>query len=107
MLAINTSAPDFRLTSDRGARVTLSSFRDRNPVVLIFYPMDFTGGCTQQLCAIRDDFAQFQQAGAVVLGISSAPRLVHRAFAARHGYQFPLLADTFQRVAKVYDAGDS
>jgi peroxiredoxin Q/BCP len=106
MLTIGAEAPDFTLTSDRGEHVSLSSFRGRQPVVLVFYPMDFTGGCTQQLCAIRDDHQRFVEAGALVLGVSAAPRLLHRAFSARHGYQFPLLDDRARRVAKAYETFD-
>ena len=63
-------APDFELTSDSGERVKLSDFRGK-PVVLYFYPKSDTPGCTAQACGIRDSFADFEQAGAVVLGVSA------------------------------------
>lgn len=104
MLPIGAIAPDFTLTDNHGERVTLSAFAGKHPVVLVFYPADFSSGCTRQLCAIRDDYSRFQEAGAIVLGISAAPWLIHRAFAERYGYQFPLLADLFQNTARRYEA---
>jgi peroxiredoxin Q/BCP len=62
-------APDFTLESDTGERVTLSALRGR-PVVLYFYPKDDTPGCTTQACGIRDAWGEFEQRGAVVLGVS-------------------------------------
>lgn len=106
LLPLGADAPDFTLRSHLGDKLSLSSYRGRQHVVLVFFPMAFTGGCTQQLCALRDDYARFAAAGAAILGISRAPGLVHRAFAARHGYQFPILADPGQRVAQRYGAYD-
>ena len=69
MVVEGKPAPDFTLTSDSGEPVTLSSFRGR-PVILYFYPKDDTPGCTAQACGIRDAYGEFEQAGAVVLGVS-------------------------------------
>jgi peroxiredoxin len=104
MLPVGAQAPDFTLTDHLGGQVTLSELRGRNSVVLVFYPADFSNGCTGQLCALRDDYRRFQEAGAVVLAISAAPRFLNRAFAVRHGFQFQLLVDLFQRVARLYEA---
>ena len=62
-------APDFELATDTGERVRLSDFRG-SPVVLFFYPKDDTPGCTIEACSFRDAYAEFQERGAVVLGIS-------------------------------------
>ena len=69
MVEEGQEAPDFELTSDAGERVRLSQFRGR-PVVLYFYPKDDTPGCTAQACGIRDSYDDFEQQGAVVLGVS-------------------------------------
>jgi peroxiredoxin Q/BCP len=94
-------APDFELTSDSGERVRLSQFRGQ-PVVLYFYPKDDTPGCTKQACAIRDGYDDFQQRGAVVLGVSPDDESSHVKFKARHGLPFTLLADPTHEVSEQY-----
>ena len=95
-------APDFTLTSDSGESVTLSSFRGK-PVVLYFYPKDDTPGCTTQACAIRDAWSDFQDTGAVVLGVSPDDEASHVEFKQKYGLPFPLLADHDHKVADEYD----
>ncbi|HMD67661.1 MAG TPA: redoxin domain-containing protein, partial [Chitinivibrionales bacterium] len=80
MLDIGKTAPDFTLVSDKGDTVRLSDFRGNNYVVLIFYPGDQTPGCTKQLCAIRDDYAEFGKKGAVVFGVNPADAESHAQF---------------------------
>lgn len=94
-------APDFTLTSDSGERVTLSSLRGR-PIVLYFYPKDDTPGCTTQACGIRDSYDEFEQRGAVVLGISPDTDTSHVKFKQKHGLPFTLLADPDHEVAEAY-----
>jgi thioredoxin-dependent peroxiredoxin len=94
-------APDFTLTSDSGEEVRLSSFRGK-PVVLYFYPKDDTPGCTRQACDIRDAWAEFERAGAVVLGISPDGEASHAKFRAKYGLPFPLLADEGHQVSETY-----
>jgi peroxiredoxin len=67
--AVGTEAPDFTLPSTAGADVTLSSLRGR-PVLLAFFPAAFTSVCTAEMCALSEDYAAFEEAGAVVLPIS-------------------------------------
>jgi thioredoxin-dependent peroxiredoxin len=95
-------APDFELTSDSGERVRLSQFRGQ-PVVLYFYPKDDTPGCTKQACAIRDSYDDFEQRGAVVLGVSPDDESSHVKFKAKHGLPFTLLADPTHEVSERYD----
>jgi peroxiredoxin Q/BCP len=95
-------APDFELTSDSGERVRLSQFRGQ-PVVLYFYPKDDTPGCTKQACAIRDSYDDFEQRGAVVLGVSPDDESSHVKFKAKHGLPFTLLADPTHEVSEQYD----
>jgi peroxiredoxin Q/BCP len=94
-------APDFTLTSDAGERVSLSDFRGR-PVVLYFYPKDDTPGCTAQACGIRDTYADFETAGAVVLGVSPDNEARHVKFRDKYGLPFTLLADPEHEVAERY-----
>jgi len=94
-------APDFTLESDSGERVSLSDFRGR-PVVLYFYPKDDTPGCTAQACGIRDAYADFEHAGAVVLGISPDKAAKHVRFKEKYHLPFTLLADTEHEVAELY-----
>jgi peroxiredoxin Q/BCP len=85
-------APDFELPTETGEQVRLSSLRG-SPVVLYFYPRDDTPGCTRQACGIRDEYARFRDAGAVVLGVSSDTQASHAKFKEKYGLPFTLLAD--------------
>ena len=96
-------APDFTLASDGGGEVTLSALKGK-PVVLYFYPKDDTPGCTKQACAIRDDWGAFEQAGAVVLGVSPDDANSHGRFREKFHLPFPLLADEDHAVAEAYGA---
>jgi thioredoxin-dependent peroxiredoxin len=94
-------APEFTATTDDGELVSLSDFRGR-PVVLYFYPKDDTPGCTAQACGIRDAYADFESAGAVVLGVSPDKVAKHVKFKEKYGLPFTLLADPEHEVADRY-----
>jgi thioredoxin-dependent peroxiredoxin len=94
-------APDFELRSDSCERIRLSQFRGQ-PVVLYFYPKDDTPGCTTQACAIRDNYDDFQERGAVVLGVSPDDETSHVKFKQKHGLPFTLLADPDHEVSEQY-----
>jgi len=94
-------APDFALESDTGETIRLSELRGK-PVVLYFYPKDDTTGCTTQACGIRDAYAEFEQAGAVVLGVSPDDVASHVKFRNKYELPFTLLADTDHKVADLY-----
>jgi peroxiredoxin Q/BCP len=102
LLKIGSTAPDFTLVSHTGDTVKLSSFREKNSVVLIFYPGDETPGCTKQLCTIRDDYTKFKEKNTVVFGMNGADTKSHSKFAANHKFQFPLLIDTDNKVSQAY-----
>ena len=86
-------APDFTLNDQHGQPVTLSRLWSQGPVVLFFYPKDFTGGCTAEVCAFRDTYEDFKDAGASVVGISSQGVDSKKAFAEKHRLPFTLVAD--------------
>jgi peroxiredoxin Q/BCP len=100
-LAVGTPAPDFSIPDPDGSRVTLSSFRGKN-VVLVFYPADDTSVCTKQLCEFRDSWAAVQAANAVVFGVNPARGTRHDQFRKKHDLPFPLLVDEGQKVARLY-----
>jgi thioredoxin-dependent peroxiredoxin len=94
-------APDFELTSDSGESVKLSDLRGKQ-VVLYFYPKDDTPGCTTQACGIRDAYAEFKAAGAIVLGVSPDDVRSHVKFKQKFDLPFALLADEGHQVAEEY-----
>jgi peroxiredoxin (alkyl hydroperoxide reductase subunit C) len=100
-VTVGQEAPDFTLRDESNQEVTLSSLRG-SPVVLVFYPLDFSGFCTKELCAIRDDYSAFQQKGAKVFGISRDSAFTHKAFIEKEGLKHSLLADMKGDVAKLY-----
>ncbi|HXE58262.1 MAG TPA: peroxiredoxin [Gemmatimonadales bacterium] len=91
-LPVGTPAPDFALPDARGATVRLSDFRGRT-VVLVFYPLDWSPGCSQQLDLYQQERAAFEQRGAQLLGVSVDSIYSHGAWAAVRGIGFPLLSD--------------
>jgi len=101
MPQIGDPAPDFTLPDQHGREVTLSSLRGR-PVVLYFYPKADTPGCTTQACGVRDHRADYEAAGAVVLGVSPDPVGPIAKFDEKHGLGFPLLSDERHEVAERY-----
>lgn len=101
MVEEGEQAPDFELASDTGERVRLSGLRGR-PVVLYFYPRDDTPGCTTQACSFRDAYGEFEERGAVVLGVSPDTESSHARFRAKHDLPFTLLADSGHEVAERY-----
>lgn len=103
-LNVGDRAPDFTLASESGETVSLARALERGPVVLIFYPMDNTPGCTAQLCAARDDAAAYAAAGASVYGVNNGSARSHAAFKAKHGLAAPLLVDARLVVASAYDS---
>jgi peroxiredoxin Q/BCP len=100
-LPVGSSAPDFSVPDQDGSRVTLSSLRGKN-VVLVFYPADNTSVCTKQLCEFRDSWAAVQAKNTVVFGVNPARR--HDTFRERYRFPFPLLYDQGQKVGKLYRA---
>ena len=94
-------APGFEGVTTDGTPVSLKDFRGRK-LVMYFYPMDDTPGCTAQACSLRDHNAEIAAAGAAILGVSTQGEASHRKFTAKHGLNFPLLADKGGVVGRAY-----
>jgi mycoredoxin-dependent peroxiredoxin len=102
---VGTEAPDFTLKDQNNQLVTLSSFRGQRNVLVVFYPFAFSGTCTGEMCAIRDDLGSFQNDDVQVLAVSVDHVYALKAWANDQGYQFPLLSDFWPHgeVAQAYD----
>jgi peroxiredoxin (alkyl hydroperoxide reductase subunit C) len=100
-VSVGQEAPDFTARDENNKEVKLSELRG-SPVVLVFYPLDFSGFCTQEMCAIRDDYSAFEAKGAKVFGISRDSIFTHKAFKEKEGLTHSLLADMKGDVAKLY-----
>ena len=102
MLQIGTKAPDFSLPDQNGTIHTLEEYRGRK-VILYFYPKDNTPGCTKQACGFGELYPQFQEKGAVVLGVSKDSVASHKKFEEKFGLPFVLLSDVELAAIKAYD----
>jgi thioredoxin-dependent peroxiredoxin len=100
---VGDAAPDFELPDQDGSSVRLSDHRGRT-VVLYFYPKADTPGCTTQACGIRDRRADYEAAGAVVLGVSPDPVTRVKRFHDKQSLNFTLLADEDHAVTELYGA---
>lgn len=103
-LKVNAKAPDFQLPSTGNITFTLSKDAAGEPLILYFYPRDFTQGCTKEACSFRDHFSFFRKAKVRVVGISTDPIEVHETFVANYNLPFELLSDTDGSVSKLYKA---
>src|SRR5207247_9539273 len=92
-IGVGEPAPDVALPDRSGRTVRLGDYRGKKAVVLYCYPKDDTPGCTKEACSFRDQYQDFQDAGAEVIGVSSDAAASHEKFAARYHLPFVLLAD--------------
>jgi peroxiredoxin Q/BCP len=99
--ATGAPAPDFSLTTADGSQVGLKDFRGKW-VVLYFYPKDMTSGCTLEAKNFQRDLAKFEQAGAIVLGVSVDSAQSHKDFCTKEGLTFKLLSDPDGKVSAQY-----
>ncbi|PYS50413.1 MAG: peroxiredoxin [Acidobacteria bacterium] len=106
---VGETAPDFRLPYATQEAIhlkpeeymALSSLRGKN-VILAFYPADWSGGCTKEVCTLRDTFAELSKLNATVLGVSGDYVFSHQEWAKFHKLQFPLLSDHDHKIARLY-----
>jgi peroxiredoxin Q/BCP len=104
MIRLSQEAPDFTLPDSHGNNVTLSSFKGKNNVILVFYPGDDTAGCVAQLCALKDNNAELLKRDTIVLGINHAHGRSHQAFIDKYSLTMPLLVDEGRVVIEEYGA---
>ncbi len=103
-LEVGAQAPDFTLKDQNNQEVSLSSYRGVKNVLLVFYPLAFTGTCQGELCKVRDELPKFENEDSAILAISVGPPPTHKIWAAEQGYTFPLLSDFWPHgaVAQAY-----
>ncbi len=99
---VGMKAPDFKLPGLRDGEISLSDFAGKKNVVLFFYPKDESLGCTVEACTFRDQYQDFVDAGAEVIGISDDSLAAHQSFADRHRLPMQLLADRGGKVRHLY-----
>jgi peroxiredoxin Q/BCP len=102
MLAPGNRAPDFTAPDQNNEPVSLAGLLKNGPLILYFYPADFTPGCTREACTLRDLHAQLRAAKVTVAGVSPQSAASHAAFAARYGLPFTLLCDPDKTLIKAY-----
>jgi peroxiredoxin (alkyl hydroperoxide reductase subunit C) len=104
MLEPGTEAPDFTLKDQGGQPVTLSSFRGAKNVLLVFFPLAFTGICQGELDEIRDNLPRYDNDDTQTLAISVGPPPTHKVWATQSGFTFPVLSDFWPHgaVAQAY-----
>jgi peroxiredoxin Q/BCP len=103
MLDVGTPAPPFSGRDQHGREIRSAELLARGPLVLYFYPRDFTPGCTREACLFRDAFEDLQALGATIVGVSADSEGSHKRFAAIHNIPFSLLADEDRALARAYD----
>src|SRR2546426_5899139 len=101
-LEVGQMAPDFKLKGPGGQPISLSEYRGKNNVVLVFYPLAFSPVCSHQLPAIQNELSRFEELDAVVLGVSIDSHYANTAFARQLGLTFPLLSDFNRQVSSQY-----
>ena len=102
MLETGIKAPDFTLPDQNGENRSLSDYRGKK-VILYFYSKDMTSGCTKQACAFGELYPQFEEKGAVVIGVSKDSVASHKKFEEKYGLPFTLLSDTELSIIQAYD----
>jgi len=94
-------APDFKFTDKQGIAKTLDSYKGKK-IILYFYPRDNTPGCTAEACNLRDNYADLQDKGFEVIGVSADSEKSHTNFISKHSLPFNLISDTDKEVLKAY-----
>jgi len=103
-LQVGDPAPDFKLPGTEVDPVSLSAFRGEKNVVVLFFPLAWTGVCTNEMCSIRDSHSKYEELDAQVLGISVDSPFALKAWSKEQGFNFPLLSDFNREAARDYDA---
>ncbi len=101
-LKVGDQLPDFTLKDQNGNLFSSARLKGKNPMVIYFYPKDNTPGCTKEACGFRDNYEDFTELGAEVIGISSDTEKSHRRFADQYQLPFILLADIDKKVRRLF-----
>ncbi|MEM6321710.1 MAG: redoxin domain-containing protein [Bacteroidota bacterium] len=101
-LSVGDKAPDFKLYNSNKEEVALADFKEKN-VVLLFFPLAFTGVCTTELCTMRDNIADYEGLDAQILAVSVDSLFTLEKFKAEQNLNFPLLSDFNKEVSAKYD----
>ncbi len=104
IIEAGVKAPDFTAATLSGGKFTLGDFLEKKNVVLLFYPRDFSAGCSRELCMFRDGYAGLAKHDAVVFGISFDPRSSHEQFASSLSVPFDLISDSDKSISTQYGA---
>lgn len=102
LLEVGSEAPVFEAETTDGTRVSLAELRGKSAVALMFYPQDDTPGCTAQMCAARDEGAEYAAAGIVRFGVNPGSLDSHREFVSKYTLDFPLIVDANAEIASAY-----
>jgi len=102
MLNVGDTAPDFVLKNEAGEEISLDDLLLKGPLILYFYPADFTSICTAEACEIRDRYEDIRAVNANVVGVSPQGESSHSRFRSRYNLPFPLLDDRRKTVIKAY-----
>ena len=103
MLPLGGRAPEFTLPDHDEQSISLSNLLRSGPLILYFYPADFTPGCTREACLMRDLHAEIKQAGLNIAGVSPQPPATHRRFRDKYQLSYTLLSDVDKFVISMYD----
>jgi len=102
-VTVGAKAPDFKLYSSDKEEVSLSDYQGKN-VVLLFFPLAFTGVCTKELCTMRDNIADYEGLDAQILAVSVDSLFTLDKFKTEQGLNFPLLSDFNKTTSQAYDS---
>ncbi|MCV7317415.1 peroxiredoxin [Mycolicibacillus parakoreensis] len=105
MLTVGAAAPDFTLRDQNQQPVTLGDHRGRKNVLLVFFPLAFTGVCQGELDEVRDRLPDYENDDSAVLAISVGPPPTHKVWATESGFTFPVLSDFWPHGAVAQDYG--
>jgi peroxiredoxin Q/BCP len=101
-LGVGDAVPDFALYDQNGRLFNSKDYIGKKICVIYFYPKDESSVCTKEACSFRDSYADFEKAGAIVIGINAAAPEVHRKFAEHHHLPFTLLSDPGNKVLRLF-----
>lgn len=101
-LPVGIRAPNFSLPATGGQKVSLSDFRGRRHLIVVFYPGNDTPGCNRQLSALRDDLEHFEKAGAGIIAVNPGSVASHERYAKKFNFNFPILSDAKREVARAF-----